>query len=103
MLVLNTVILSMLGVSGDVFPEDRTLDCSRSSLIVLPKPVNSNGSALWACSLGMFRQEVAYCYLENHWKILLLRGPSASIQLKDHPYTPHRANHSNVGSVIFKC
>ena len=51
----------------------------------------------------MFRQEVAYCYLENHWKILPLRGPSASIQLKAYPYKPHRANHSNVGIVIFKC
>ena len=70
MLVLNTVILSMLGVSGDVFPEDRTLDCSRSSLIVLPKPVNSNRSALWACSgrrllTATWKTTGRFCFLED--------------------------------------
>lgn len=74
-------------------PVDRNQDRFRSSLVALPRSV----------CLGMFRQEVACGHVEKHWKIQPLGGPTAYVQTEFHPYKPHRANHSNVRFVIFKC
>lgn len=79
---------------------DRGQEGYRSSPNVLSLTVLASGRDV--CR-GLCSQEVACCYLENHWKIQLLRGPSVSVQMDAHSEKPHRANHSNVGIVIFKC